>query len=735
VKKKNIRKQFTRNHSAKLRAEILGLLERSNVYLLPERRVPVAVAIEVANRDLRKTRQSDPDARVFSALRAVSTHITLASKNKVTTASAQNSDLLVVGHPASTRPHAMTAAALRGARARWIAADERIADDVRSLVATAHAAIPGSVERRHAFARLAVVDAGLIPLTASIDPIIAVGGFGIGGNSSAARRARAMLQRRDRKGRFAEMGGGFSFSFQGLDGIFRALTGRVVGASGTEDIEIEVMDDPNLPDGVYTVPSVRGEAVKAVLSRSAVKNLPQAEPSPALRRLALPMNQLRRADQPSGWSRQQTAPGEPSIWTSEDGYFVKKDGDVFTLHRADLTDNSIGEEVARGDDWADMQKAATADQGDYEKVLNAAQRGESPQPPRERVSTDDGYDAIRDGLLEEGWSRDGGDPSIDADDTGKNPGQEWEREMSRRAKAVDAARESLEEEPYVPKRIDPTKNVSSNTSVQRRRLIDWARTQKGDFYKSVVEQHDKRFGKLTQKQWDSLQRGFDKDPNSASFDGRPADMSQEEADELLSWATSAGFRDAAGTVYTAGPYSVKDDGADAYDLPALFKLLDEDGYVPTWKWESLRKHRERELAAEADTPPDVVVGDPPFTTAWAGWHEDRDSLRKTGSETTRSFVDSGWEALEKATGSGRNYWLSKAERKLEIAEAVVNAAPDATDNDRVAVENLREAIERFKTPERPAEADARVDTRAERGDAAVAAINDLTPEQLSEITN
>jgi hypothetical protein len=213
VKKKNSRQQFTGKHTKALRAELLALLERSNLYLQPERKVPVVTALAVANRDLRKTRNSEPQARMFSAVKAVSSFISLSAKNKVTTESLYNADLLPVGHPMSTKSHAMTASALRNARAQWIAADDLIDDSVRGLVLKAHSLEPGSIERTHAFARLSALGPGLVPITAAIDSftlasITAAGGFGLGGNSKAARSARAKLQRRDRKGRFAEMGGG-----------------------------------------------------------------------------------------------------------------------------------------------------------------------------------------------------------------------------------------------------------------------------------------------------------------------------------------------------------------------------------------------------------------------------------------------------------------------------------------------------------------------------------------------
>ena len=380
--KKKSRQQFTPRHTKNLRTELTALLERSNVYLLPERRVPLATALAVASRDLRKTRMSDPDARVFSAVRAVSGYIALAAHNKITTTSLQNADLLPIGHPMSTREHAMTASALRYAQAQWISADPMIDDSVRSLVASAHAAEPGSIERRHAFLRISALDPGLVPLTASIDMNTAVTpgsefvfGFGLGGDSSAARSARAKMQRRDRYGKFAFMGGGFSFSLRGLDDMFTKVSGRIVGTPDSGDaIDIEVKGHDVLPDGIYTMPSSKGSAAKAILSEEAVKNLPNKGVGIGKDDVYVDVNDVMptRAEAPSGWKKLDTAAGTPQLWGSPDGYFVKNDNGSYTLHRANLTDNSVGEEVARGKSWADMQKGALRDQDDYAKILEAA---------------------------------------------------------------------------------------------------------------------------------------------------------------------------------------------------------------------------------------------------------------------------------------------------------------------------------------------------------------------------
>jgi hypothetical protein len=101
------------------------------------------------------------------------------------------------------------------------------------------------------------------------------------------RSVKAQMQRRDRRGRFAEMGGGFSFDFALPGGGSKKVTGKIVGISGTEDVEVEIRGYDGIQDGIYAVPSKSGEAVKAVIdiNPSAVPDAtpdatPQAAPEP-----------------------------------------------------------------------------------------------------------------------------------------------------------------------------------------------------------------------------------------------------------------------------------------------------------------------------------------------------------------------------------------------------------------------------------------------------------------------
>ena len=388
-KRKSVAKsQFMHLYGAKLRSEVLATVDKSNTTSQPERRVSAASAIEVANRSLAKTATYSSDVRYFSAIRSVNAFIALATRNKQTPQALSNADLLPIGHPSTTRSHAMTASALRHAQARWIAADPMIDESVRALVASAHAARPGSTERAHAFARLSVAGIGKVPIYAtidelSIDPIVAALGLGLGGNSSAARRLRAQLQRRDRRGRFAFMGGGWSFNLRLPDGLFKAVSGRVVGQSGDDGVEIEVIGSKHLPNGVYTMPASKGESVSAILSEEAVKDLPDVDVYVGTDDVYMDSDDLvsARMDAPSGWSREQTSTygGRPARieWTNEETAYTvaetlnpasgERDGKL-DLRRG--LDNSI---VAISENWGDIQKEIDADQPEYIKKLQKAE--------------------------------------------------------------------------------------------------------------------------------------------------------------------------------------------------------------------------------------------------------------------------------------------------------------------------------------------------------------------------
>ena len=376
MKKKKRRKaknRLSRTYSVQLREQIRKTVAEANENLQPERQIPILVAFQVAGRDLRKTRKLHPDVRMFSAARAVTAHISLSAVGKETTAALENSDLLPVGHPKSTRVHAMSASALRTSRARWIAADPTIVhEESRALVASAFALYPTSVEATHALARIEAVDNSRMPLwvrvlaASTADSLTAA--LGIGGNSSAARRLRAQVQRRDRMGRFAFMGGGFSFSLN-INGVYKTVSGKVVGMPEGGDgdlIEIDIRGDKELPDGVYTVNSSRGVSSKAILDVDAL-------PDETRKRIqgseidseAYDIASLKKADAPSEFRKKSGKKGAVA-YVTDDAYSVEStDGGKNLTVRREVGGSLVG----KFDNWGDTVSAMQKDQDNYDKYL------------------------------------------------------------------------------------------------------------------------------------------------------------------------------------------------------------------------------------------------------------------------------------------------------------------------------------------------------------------------------
>jgi len=378
----------------RLRDAIIAMLSAANTSTRLERRVSLGAAVEVANRALRRSRGGVSQVRVFSALRAVGAFVSLAAVNKVTVAALNNSDLLSVGHPLSTKRHSMTEASLRHAQAVWISADKLIrSDEARALVATAYSFEHGSIERTHAFARLAAFPLGVVPITVSVDlePLIAALGLGLGGNSNAARSLRARMQRRDRIGRFAFMGGGWLFGMLRGGNHYR-IAGRVVGMSGTNDVEVEVAGDSSLPDGIYAVEASKGLSVKAIVRRK--RGAPPAEevavPSEDWQ-FSINTEDLVRRAAPSDWRIIKEIPRKDDsvldrvIYANSDGYTVvtsrsaefteADDISLLPAHGAWIVrafgpqDTSVNKSALFT--WADVEKAILKDQDNYQKYLDS----------------------------------------------------------------------------------------------------------------------------------------------------------------------------------------------------------------------------------------------------------------------------------------------------------------------------------------------------------------------------
>jgi len=95
-----------------------------------------------------------------------------------------------------------------------------------------------------------------------------------GGNSAAARRARVAMQRRDRYGRWAEMGGGIAFSGRNSNNQVIKMVGRYVGpAERPEYMRVYVTSGRGIQTGIYEVPSKVATVAKALLGEDALKDV------------------------------------------------------------------------------------------------------------------------------------------------------------------------------------------------------------------------------------------------------------------------------------------------------------------------------------------------------------------------------------------------------------------------------------------------------------------------------
>lgn len=242
---------------------VFVIVDKANSHFSGTRLVTKSAILEIVEDSLEQNEKETFSLRKHKALSAVSRYITLAQRNKVLGARAEYTDLLPVAHPRSTRDHELSGAELMKYRARWITDDPSITDDsARTILASALTSHPASVEYEYAIARLSTLPQGMIPQYALV---AALGD----GNSSAARRARALLQRRDRKGRFAEMGGGLRALIRRTTGkVVQSLTGRTVSQS--IDGESFIME---LPDGkLVKVPTGSAEGIKAILPSMQTKD-------------------------------------------------------------------------------------------------------------------------------------------------------------------------------------------------------------------------------------------------------------------------------------------------------------------------------------------------------------------------------------------------------------------------------------------------------------------------------
>jgi len=246
----------SRQQARIIRDEAVAMLETANEFSSTSRRVGKRSAFKVIARSLESTRGLPFSIRKHKAITELSNYISLAKHNKINGLVAFNTDLLPISHPKSTRPSSMTASAILESQMLWVTDDPRITDpEAKALIASAMMSHPDSPEHIYSMKRIELLPQGTVPLEAL------VASYG-DGNSRAAKSARAKLQRRDRKGRFAEMFGTFKVILGLRDGGRASATGRILG----QNIFSPDLLDMELSDGrIAAIPISQGEQPKAML--------------------------------------------------------------------------------------------------------------------------------------------------------------------------------------------------------------------------------------------------------------------------------------------------------------------------------------------------------------------------------------------------------------------------------------------------------------------------------------
>ena len=341
---------------------VIAYLANENPKVLPERRVTKRAALTVVRRSLDRTRGLSFSIREYQALRDLGTFISLSQNpNNKTATFADNTDLLPLSHPLCSRRHSMTASALRQARGRWMSADPRLEDDLRPVVASAFGAPVGAPAQVHAVAQLQSVIGRFVPddvLGADAPALVAAIGDG---NSSAARRARAMLQRRDSEGQFAEMGGGRRWLQKGLDGLVSWMTGRTIAA----DPDTDTFDVQTSDGSVYRVPANATSGVKAVLKTDT--DVEKGEARYSSKDIVLNESDVKRIDAPAGFRKYKDTLQGRTVYVSTD--------DEYVVTKVEKPDQSLRDTIAGIRKHNELQESLEPDKRELRELVGAGENG------------------------------------------------------------------------------------------------------------------------------------------------------------------------------------------------------------------------------------------------------------------------------------------------------------------------------------------------------------------------
>ena len=299
-----------------------ALVASANSKTLPSRRVGRFEMLEVLERSLNRTvtNFNNPSQRAFTAMRELSDFVNMATTGAQPKIAGEHRDLLPVGHPLSTRPNDFSEEELAQARAEWMSADPRIAEEFRPLVATAFVTPEESVEREYLIAKLEATNATQVPRDIILG-LTAAGNPYAGGNSFLARSARARAQRRDRRGRFAWMGGGARVW---LGKLFDAVSSlfRFAGYDAkTDSFDLEGVPGSPYFGKVISVPASQVEAIKAILPDSL--GLPEPRSKSVAKNLIVDPSTLQLKDAPTGWEKVSSENGV-DVFRSADGWIATR---------------------------------------------------------------------------------------------------------------------------------------------------------------------------------------------------------------------------------------------------------------------------------------------------------------------------------------------------------------------------------------------------------------------------
>ena len=370
----NVKRKNSKERAAQIKGEALSLLLAANASVPVERRVTPKAAYEVVWRSLNETRLQEFKVRREAALSELDEFLRAAHGDLELAIESNHRDLFSVSHPLSLNPKRFLSSELsiRSAQAAWLSADSTFDASLRPLVASAFSAEAGSAEQVYALTAIRAAGFGeyFEALVAAVYN---------GGNSFWERSMRARRQRRDRKGRFAFMGGGVRalISYMGDIGQkYSSVSGRVVGFDPKNPNTIDI----ETPDGqIRRVPVAKTEGVKAVITDPRFpRGLAPVEPKSDEMKNVINPSEIELLDYPAQWSPagdpQRTSDGDVAqIFNHDSGEFqiarvTKPGGDKsFTVRRAGEQDGQVGEKIGEGSSWADVNDIIKKDVPDSVK--------------------------------------------------------------------------------------------------------------------------------------------------------------------------------------------------------------------------------------------------------------------------------------------------------------------------------------------------------------------------------